>query len=99
MRVYKKDSKKIIEELGSNVVLDETLFELVLDFDEIATSDGKTKIHFYVFEYMGELDGVLETSDEIEKHLWYESSMSDVILSNTLKNEVIPYCIENKKIL
>lgn len=91
--------RECYEELGSNVVLDETLFELVLDFDEIATSDGKTKIHFYVFEYMGELDGVLETSDEIEKHLWYESSMSDVILSNTLKNEVIPYCIENKKIL
>ena len=32
------------EELGNNAIFDETLFELVMEFDEIATSDGKTRI-------------------------------------------------------
>lgn len=41
------------EELGNNAIFDETLFELVMEFDEIATSDGKTPIHFYIFKYNG----------------------------------------------
>lgn len=87
------------EELGNNAIFDETLFELVMEFDEIATSDGITPIHFYVFKYNGKLNGLLNTSDEIEKFLWYDSSYGLDILSNTLKNEVIPYCLENKYII
>lgn len=87
------------EELGNNAIFDETLFELVMEFDEIATSDGITPIHFYVFKYNGKLNGTLNTSDEIEKFLWYDSSYGLDILSNTLKNEVIPYCLENKYII
>lgn len=86
------------EELGSKVILDKNLFKLVMDFDEIATSDPNLHIHFYVFEYMGDLIGELTTSDEIEKFLWYESSLGNDILSNTLKNEVVPYCLKLKKI-
>ncbi len=86
------------EELGSKVILDKNLFKLVMDFDEIATSDPNLHIHFYVFEYMGDLIGELSTSDEIEKFLWYESSLGNDILSNTLKNEVVPYCLKLKKI-
>ncbi len=86
------------EELGNEAIFDETKFEKVLEFDEIATSDGKTPIHFYVFIYNGMLEGELLISDEIEKFLWYESSIGKEILSNTLKNEVIPYCLERKLI-
>jgi len=86
------------EELGNNIKLDESLFKLVMDFDEIATSDPNLKIHFYVFEYNGELEGKLTVSEEIESFLWYETKMGKEILSNTLKNEVVPYCIENKLI-
>ncbi len=86
------------EELGSGAIFDETKVEKVLEFDEIATSDGKTPIHFYVFKYNGMLEGELSTSEEIEKFLWYESSIGEDILSNTLKNEVIPYCLERKLI-
>mgnify|MGYP001032807836 CR=1 FL=1 len=86
------------EELGSNVVFDENAFELVLEFDEIATSDGITPIHFYVFQYNGVLSGTLQTSEEIENFLWYSSSYGTCILSNTLKNEVVPYCLENNLI-
>lgn len=81
------------EELGKNASFDESQFELVMEFDEIATSDGVTPIHFYVFKYNEILQGNLETSEEIEKFLWYESSMGNDILSNTLKNEVVPYCL------
>lgn len=84
------------EELGPKVVLDESLFELIMEFDEIATSDGKTPIHFFVFKYNGSLKGDLTVSDEIEKFLWYDSSMGMEILSNTLKNEVVPYCLERE---
>lgn len=86
------------EELGNKVILDTSLFSLVMDFDEIATSDPNLKIHFYVFKYNGELKGKLNTSDEIESFLWYESSMGNEILSNTLKNEVVPYCLKNNLI-
>lgn len=90
--------RECYEELGGDAVFDENLFELTMEFDEIATSDGITPIHFYVFKYNGELEGNLHTSDEIEKFLWYNSELGTNILSNTLKNEVIPYCLGKKLI-
>ena len=86
------------EELGSDAVFDENLFELVMEFDEIATSDGVTPIHFYVFNYNGKLTGELKLSEEIEKFLWYDSSCGTDILSNTLKHQVVPYCLSKKLI-
>lgn len=86
------------EELGTDAIFDEDLFELVMEFNEIATSDGVTPIHFYVFRYNGKLSGNLNTSDEIESFLWYDSSCGTDILSNTLKNEVIPYCLDKNLI-
>lgn len=83
------------EELSDSCKFDECLFELVMDFDEIATSDGVTKIHFYVFKYNGELNDEPVTGEEIEKFLWYQTSDGTDILSNTLKNEVVPYALEN----
>ena len=86
------------EELGTEAIFDENLFELVMEFDEIATSDGITPIHFYVFKYNGRLNGKLNTSDEIESFIWYESSIGTEMLSNTLKHEVVPYCLKEKLI-
>lgn len=86
------------EELGIGAIFDETKFELVMEFDEIATSDGVTPIHFYVFMYNGILEGTLNTSEEIENFMWYDSSLGHEMLSNTLKNEVVPYCLEKKLI-
>ena len=83
------------EELGDKAIFDESKFSLVMDFNEIATSDNKTEIHFYVYKYEGELEGELTSSEEIDNFLWYESSMGEEILSNTLKHVVIPYCLEN----
>ena len=83
------------EELGANALFDEDLFELAMEFDEIATSDGKTPIHFYVFKYDGEIKGELTLSEEIENFMWYDPSKGTDILSNTLKNEVVPYCLKN----
>lgn len=86
------------EELGSEAIFDENLFELVMEFDEIATSDGITPIHFFVFIYNGNLEGKLNTSDEIEAFKWYDSSSGTEMLSNTLKNEIVPNCLEKKLI-
>ena len=86
------------EELGNKVIFNENLFELIMEFDEIATSDGKTPIHFYVFTYNGDLQGELTTSEEIESFQWYNSKASSIVLSNTLKNEVVPYCLKNNLI-
>ncbi|NMA50532.1 MAG: NUDIX domain-containing protein [Mollicutes bacterium] len=86
------------EELGRNAIFDEDKFELVMNFDEIATSDGITKINFFVFKYNGKLEGTLSLSEEIEKFLWYDSTLGADILSNTLKHEVVPYCLERKLI-
>ncbi len=86
------------EELGTNAEFEKENLELVMEFDEIATSDGVTPIHFYVFKYNGKLKGTLTTSEEIERFMWYSSSEGEEILSNTLKNEVVPYCLEKKLI-
>ena len=86
------------EELGKNAIFDENKFTFLMDFDEIASSDNKTKIHFYLFIYNENLDGKLEESDEISEFIWYETSMGDNMLSNTLKHKVIPYCVKEKLI-
>ena len=86
------------EELGDRAIFDENLFELIMEFDEIATSDNKTPIHFYVFSYNGDLKGEINRSEEIEKFKRYTSHDGTEILSNTLKNEVIPYCLRNNLI-
>ena len=59
---------------------------------------NKAIIHFYVFTYNGDLQGELTTSEEIESFQWYNSKASSIVLSNTLKNEVIPYCLKNNLI-
>lgn len=86
------------EELGDEAIFDSSLIELVMEFNEKATSDGITPIHFYVYKYNGVLKGELKTSDEIESFKWYESKDGEEILSNTLKNEVVPYCLNNNLI-
>lgn len=86
------------EELGDEAIFEDSLFELIMKFDEIATSDGKTPIHFYVFKYNGELQGELTTSEEIQEFRWYTSKDGVEILSNTLKNEVVPYCLKHNLI-
>ena len=90
--------RECYEELGDEAIFDESKFELVMEFDEIATSDGVTPIHFYVFKYTGELKGKMNISEEIESFLWYDSSCGTDILSNTLRNEVVPYCLSEKLI-
>ena len=86
------------EELWENAIFDPELVEFVMEFDEIATSDGKTPIHFCIYKYNGLLEGELTTSDEIENFMWFGKDDDMSILSNSLKNEVIPYCIENNLI-
>lgn len=90
--------RECYEELGTKAIFDESKFIQIMDFDEIATSDPNLKIHFYVFKYEGELQGQLETSDEIDSFLWYDTSLGENILSNTLKHQVIPYCLKNNLI-
>ena len=86
------------EELGEKAIFDESLIEFVMDFEEIATSDPNKKIHMNIFKYNGILQGKLTLSDEIEKFMWFGIDDDRSILSNTLKNEIIPYCIEHKLI-
>ena len=87
------------EELGCNALFDESKFKFIMDFKEIASSDNMTHIHFYLYMYEGILEGTLNESEEIEYFVWYDTSMGKDMLSNTLKNEVIPYCIENNLIV
>lgn len=82
------------EELGEKAIIDENNFEYVMDFQEIATSDQTTKIHFYVFKYNAEIKGEISTSEEIESFMWFGIDDDINLLSNTLKNEVVPYCIQ-----
>ena len=84
------------EELGVKAIIDESMFELIMDFVETATSDPNLKIHFHLFNYTGKLKGELTTSDEIEDFIWYDTTMEDIPLSHVLNNKVIPYCLDKK---
>ena len=83
------------EELGENAIFDENFIEFVMDFEEIATSDPTKKIHMNIFKYNGELKGELTISEEIESFMWFGPDDDRNLLSNTLKNEIVPYCIKN----
>lgn len=86
------------EELGNKAIFDPTKIEFLMDFDEIATSDPTLKIHMNIFIYKGELLGELSISDEIENFMWFGIDDDIKLLSNTLKNEIIPFAIKNKLI-
>ena len=86
------------EELGESAIFDEEKIKFLMEFDEIATSDPNLKIHMNIFIYEGALEGELSISDEIEKFMWFGKDDDIGILSNTLRNEIVPYCIENKLI-
>lgn len=86
------------EELGDKAIFDESKITPVMDFEEIATSDPTKKIHMHIFKYDGELEGELTTSSKIESFMWFGQDDDVNLLSNTLKNEILPYCIENKLI-
>ena len=83
------------EELGEKAIFDENRLEFVMDFEEIATSDPTKKIHMNIFQYKGKLEGELTISEEIESFMWFGVNDDKNILSNTLKNEILPYCIKN----
>jgi len=82
------------EELGDKAIFDEEKLQFVMDFEEIATSDPNLKIHMHIFMYPGVLEGELTTSEEIENFYWFGKEDDEAILSNTLKHEIIPYCLE-----
>ena len=86
------------EELGIEAIIAESAFEQILEFDEIASSDNVTPIHYYLFKYNGVIEGEISTSEEITEYLWYDTSIKDIKLSNTLNHVVIPYCLKNKLI-
>ena len=83
------------EELGEKAIFDENLLEFVMDFEEIATSDPSKRIHMNIFQYKGLLKGELTVSEEIEQFMWFGLTDDRNLLSNTLKNDIVPYCIKN----
>jgi 8-oxo-dGTP pyrophosphatase MutT (NUDIX family) len=84
------------EELGDKAVFDVSKIEAVMDFIETATSDPNLKIHMYVFKYNGLLKGEISTSEEIEAFMWFGKDDNQDILSNTLRNETIPWAIKER---
>ena len=90
--------RECYEELGDKAMFEPNNIKFLMEFDEIATSDPNLKIYMNIFIYEGELAGELTTSEEIESFIWFGVDDDINILSNTLKNEIIPYCIENNLI-
>ena len=104
--MFFKDNKLLIDKprkrptfqmIGGKVEKGESVLDAAIR--ECHEELGKTPIHFYVFKYNGELQGELSTSEKIEEFKWYTSTDGKDILSNTLKNEVVPYCLKNNLII
>ena len=88
--------REACEELITDTLRPE-LFEFLMNFEETASSDPNLKIDYYLFNYTGELNFKLQTSDEITDFVWYNTK-TNVPLSPTLEHIVIPYCIQNNLI-
>ena len=86
------------EELGKHAIFNEEKIKYIKNFNEIASSDNKTIISYYLFIYEGTLKGRLTESEEIKEFVWYETKMKNIVLSNSLKNKIIPYCIKENLI-
>lgn len=84
------------EELGNQFIFDEKKLEFVCSFVETATSDPTKKIRMNIFKYVGEFSGDTIESEEIEKFMWFGINDNINILSNSLKNEVIPMCLKKE---
>lgn len=82
------------EELGDKAIFNSNNLEFIMDFIETSTNNPNLKIHMYIFKYNGILEGKLTTSGEIESFMWFGVDDDTSILSNTLKNEIIPYALE-----
>ena len=95
---YEASIRECHEELGNRAFFNTENVKFLMDFDEIATSDPNLKIHMNIFIYDGTLTGELSTSEEIESFMWFGIDDDINILSNTLKNEIVPYCKEKKLI-
>lgn len=93
--IYDAAVRECKEELGEKAIFDSSKIKFLMEFDEIATSDPNLKIHMNIFIYDGILEGDLTISDEIESFMWFGKNDDINLLSNTLKNEIIPYAIEN----
>lgn len=96
--IYEAAVRECSEELGPKAIFDKSKIKFLMDFDEIATSDPNLEIHMNIFVYEGTLEGELTTSMEIENFMWFGANDDQNILSNTLKNEIVPYCITKKLI-
>lgn len=96
--IYEAAIRECHEELGDRAFFNPENIKFLMDFDEIATSDPNLKIHMNIFIYEGTLIGELSTSSEIESFMWLGVDDDISILSNTLKNEIVPYCKEKKLI-
>lgn len=86
------------EELGEKARFNSSKIEFVMDFIEVAISDPNLNIHMHVFKYNDVLKGELTKSLKIEDFMWFGIDNDVNMLSNTLKNKIIPYAIDNKLI-
>ena len=72
--------------------------DIIVD-NNIKTVLGNHELYFLKGTDIDEMgEGKIKTSEEIESFKWYDSKEGYEILSNTLKNEVIPYCLNEKLI-
>lgn len=96
--IFDAATRECHEELGDKAIFNPDKIRFLMDFDEIATSDPNLKIHMNVFIYDGELTGEFTSSEEIDGFMWFGVDDDVNLLSNTLKNEIIPYCKKKKLI-
>ncbi len=55
------------------------------------TTNDTCLIYMHVFMHQRKLEGQLTTSEKIEKFMWFGDGDAPEPLSNTLKNEMVPY--------
>ena len=83
------------EELGDKALFDIDKIKYVMDFIEVNTAFPDKEIHMHLFIYEGILEGELSLSEEIENFKWISKDDDRSILSDALRNEIIPYGIKN----
>lgn len=89
--------RKVKEELGPNIIIDETRFKEVMDFEEECRC-SKDKVHVHIFRYEGAFRGKIEIPEELDGFVWYNTESEMGIFANPVLKNVLAYLVRNNLI-
>lgn len=85
--------REVEEELGDKAILETKSLHYLGHFVDFAA--GRTNVVVEIHLYLGNLKGRLKASSEIKKLHWFSPSDDWSMLSQIIRNKILPFLIDN----